>query len=166
MFSTVQGGVSTVRVEVHSVINSMTEQKRQLDSLIDDGKNKTKFVVEYLNQPDNTFPRVGAIGLGGLSGYIFGLRGGFFRRSFYATIGAVAIASICYPKDAEIYAQHGLVEAKKYAKIGYNFAYGIKPGDDTPGPSLPKIPTSFAEIGQNLSSLAKSAKDAVFADKK
>lgn len=117
---------------------------------------------DYLNEPDNTFPRAGAIALGGLSGYILGLRGGFFRRSFYGLIGATAIASICYPKDAEIYAQRGVSEAKKYATIGYNFVYGVKPGDDVNGPEWPKIPTTLSELGDSLSGLAKSAKDAVF----
>lgn len=70
--------------------------------------------------------RAGAIALGGLSGYIIGLRGGFFRRSFYGTIGAGIIASICYPKLAAEYGQVALVEGKKYVTIGYNFAYGGK----------------------------------------
>lgn len=118
--------------------------------------------VDYLNEPDNTLPRVGAIAIGGLSGYILGLRGGFFRRSFYGIIGATAIASICYPKDAEIYAQQGIVEVKKYASIGYNFIYGVKPGDDVNGPEWPKIPTSFNELSDSVGNLAKSAKDAVF----
>lgn len=76
------------------------------------------------------------------------------------------MASICYPKDAEVYAQQGLAEAKKYATIGYNFAYGVKPGDNVNGPEWPKIPTSLGELGDSLSELAKSAKDSLFSDSK
>ena len=83
-------------------------------------------IYEYLNQKDNSLPRAGAITLGGLSGIILGLRGGFFKRLIYGSIGAGAIASVCYPKEAEIYAQQALVESKKYALIAYNFAYGSK----------------------------------------
>uniref|UniRef100_A0A182MHH9 MICOS complex subunit n=1 Tax=Anopheles culicifacies TaxID=139723 RepID=A0A182MHH9_9DIPT len=83
-------------------------------------------------------PRVGAIAIGGLAGLIFGLRGGLFKRIIYTSIGAGGVASICYPQEAEMYAQHGLVEAKKYATIGYNFVYGVKPGDKQL--ELPTIP--------------------------
>lgn len=71
-------------------------------------------------------PRAGAIALGGASGFILGLRHGFIRRLVYTTIGAGAMASICYPQKAGVYAQKSLTEAKAWAKIGYNFAYGGK----------------------------------------
>jgi MICOS complex subunit MIC27 len=81
-------------------------------------------VRDYLNEPDNTIPRAGAIAVGGLAGLIFGVRGGFFRKLIYTSIGAGGVASVCYPKEAEVYAQKSLVESKKFATIGYNFVYG------------------------------------------
>lgn len=69
-------------------------------------------------------PRAGAIALGAATGFVFGLRHGFIRRILYTTFGTAGMASICYPQDAEVYAQKGLTEAKAWAKIGYNFAYG------------------------------------------
>lgn len=90
--------------------------------------NQFLFLVlfDYLNEPSNSLPRAGAIALGGASGFILGLRHGFIRRVLYTGIGTAALASICYPKDAEIYAQKALVEGKAAAKIAYNFAYGGK----------------------------------------
>lgn len=109
-------------------------------------------------------PRVGAIAIGGVAGLIFGLRGGFIRRVLYMSVGAGGVASICYPQEAEVYAQHGLVEAKKYATIGYNFVYGVKPGDKQL--ELPTIPTSLGALKDSVSGLAKTAYDAVFTEKK
>lgn len=109
-------------------------------------------------------PRVGAIAIGGVAGLIFGLRGGFIRRVLYMSVGAGSVASICYPQEAEVYAQHGLVEAKKYATIGYNFVYGVKPGDKQL--ELPSIPTSLGALKDSVSGLAKTAYDAVFTEKK
>lgn len=80
--------------------------------------------IDYLNEPSNNLPRAGAIALGGASGFVFGLRHGFIRRMLYTGIGATAIASICHPKEAGVYAQQAIVEAKTLATIGYNFAYG------------------------------------------
>lgn len=80
--------------------------------------------IDYLNEPGNSLPRAGAIALGTASGYILGLRHGRIRRVLYTGIGAAALASVCYPNDAKVYANRALDEAKAVAKIGYNFAYG------------------------------------------
>lgn len=83
-------------------------------------------VITYLAEEENTTPKYGAIAIGGLAGYIFGLRGGLFRRAIYGTVGALGMASICYPKEASQYYQLTVLEVKRYAVIGYNFAYGGK----------------------------------------
>lgn len=77
-----------------------------------------------MGEEDNFAPKVGAIALGGLTGYIFGLRGGRFKRLLYTSAGALGMASICYPKEASKYSKIAVEEGKKYATIGYNFIYG------------------------------------------
>ncbi|XP_053695883.1 MICOS complex subunit MIC27 [Sabethes cyaneus] len=160
----IEEGIRAVRIQVCEASKLVTDQKKQVVEWYEQGKQQTKFIRDYLNKEDNTLPRVGAIAIGGLSGFIFGLRGGFFRKLLYTSIGGGGVASICYPQEAEMYAQHGLVEAKKYATIGYNFVYGVKPGDKQL--ELPTIPTSLGELKESMSDLAKSAYDAVFPEKK
>ncbi|XP_053680526.1 MICOS complex subunit MIC27 [Anopheles nili] len=160
----IEEGFRTVRLQVQEASKLLGDQKKQLVDLFEEGKKQTKFVHDYLHQEDNTMPRVGAIAIGGLAGLIFGLRGGFFKRVIYTSIGAGGVASICYPQEAEMYAQHGLVEAKKYATIGYNFVYGVKPGDKQL--ELPTIPSNLDELKDSMTGLAKSAYDAVFPEKK
>lgn len=140
-------------------------------------------MFDYLNEPSNTLPRAGAIALGSATGFVIGLRHGAIRRLLYTAFGTTGMASICYPKDAEVYAQKGLVEAKAWAKIGYNFAYGskfrkiqrccetcfvikwsfflftVKPGDEQP--MFPKIPSNLDELGVAVKDLLNSAKDAI-----
>lgn len=79
-----------------------------------------------MREEDNTAPKAGAIAIGGLAGLILGLRGGFFKRTIYASVGAAAMASLCYPKEAAEYSEIAIEEAKKYVTIGYNFVYGGK----------------------------------------
>lgn len=79
---------------------------------------------DYLNLPANGIHRTGAIAVGAISGYIIAIRRGFFRRLLYTSIGGFGVASICYPKEAEVYWQHALNETKTYATIVFNFAYG------------------------------------------
>uniref|UniRef100_A0A2M4BYX2 MICOS complex subunit n=1 Tax=Anopheles marajoara TaxID=58244 RepID=A0A2M4BYX2_9DIPT len=160
----IEEGFRAVRLQVQDASKLVTDQKKQIVNLYEDGKKQTKFIHDYLNQEDNTMPRVGAIAIGGLAGLIFGLRGGFFKRLIYTSIGAGGVASVCYPQEAEMYAQHGLVEAKKFATIGYNFVYGVKPGDKQL--ELPTIPSNLGELKDSVSGLAKSAYDAVFPEKK
>lgn len=80
--------------------------------------------IDYLNEPANGIHRAGAIAVGALSGYIIGIRRGFIRRLLYTSAGGLGVASICYPKEAAVYSQQALTEAKVYATILYNFAYG------------------------------------------
>lgn len=110
-------------------------------------------IRNYLQEEDNALPRVGAIAVGSLAGVVLGVRGGFFRKLFYASITGSAVASVCYPR-----------EAKKYAQVVYNFAYGIKPGDERQK-DLPKFPTTFGEVKDHVVSLSSLAYEAAFGSK-
>jgi len=164
--SALESGFRTVRVELVSALNAVSSQKQHFTDYIDTAKAHTKTTVDYLNQPENTLPRVGAIAVGGLAGLILSLRGGFIKRVLYTGVGAGAIASICYPEEAGKYGDVALKETKKGVNIGYNFIFGIKPGDDVEPIKLPNLPTNLSEISDSISDLAKSAKDALFSPKK
>lgn len=86
--------------------------------------NNFLVIIDYLNEPANGIHRAGAIAVGALSGYIIGIRRGFFRRLIYTSAGGLGVASLCYPKEAAVYSQQALAETKVYATILYNFAYG------------------------------------------
>ena len=77
-------------------------------------------MLDYLREESNMMPRLGAVAIGGLTGLIFSLRGGKFKRLIYTSGGALSVAGVCYPKQA----QDSLIIAKHYANIGYNFLYG------------------------------------------
>ncbi|KAJ8915659.1 hypothetical protein NQ315_003443 [Exocentrus adspersus] len=127
-------------------------KKVGLDQL-EKSKENIECVVDYLQEENNTLPKAGAIGIGALTGLIFGLRGGLFKRTLYATTGALSMGALCYPKEAAVYAETGITEAKKYITIAYNFVYGVKK-DDPPLelPSLPKFPSSFSEAWDSVKS--------------
>lgn len=79
-------------------------------------------MIDYLHEESNVAPRIGAISMGGLTGLILGLRGGTFKRIFFASNGALLMSIICYPKLAG----EGYEAANHYMKVGYNFIYGGK----------------------------------------
>ena len=81
-----------------------------------------KVLIDYLREGPNTGPRIGAITVGGLLGFLLGIRGGKFKKLVYTSTGSLAVAGFIYPDKA----QSGFEFAKHYTSIGYNFIYGGK----------------------------------------
>ncbi|KOB70420.1 hypothetical protein OBRU01_15176, partial [Operophtera brumata] len=77
--------------------------------------------------------RYGAVAIGGLTGFIFGLRGGIIRIL-----------------------KNNSAFAKQYINIAYNFLYGVKPGDPQLELKLPELtfPKDFSELTDMTMSLA------------
>lgn len=122
----VEETVRVVRQTVTKYVDEFAAYKRVGVEHFDRSMENLDWLIEYLRKEDNTLPKAGAIGIGGLTGLIFGLRGGFIKRALYATTGALGMAAICYPKEAAEYSKIGVTESKKYLTIAYNFAYGGK----------------------------------------
>ncbi|RZC39133.1 apolipoprotein O-like, partial [Asbolus verrucosus] len=155
--SFIENGFATAREQVTTVYNEIKAYQRVGMDYIEQSKDNAEWLLKYLRQEDNTTPKAGAIAIGGLTGLIFGLRGRFLKRTIYTATGALGMAAVCYPKEASEYSQIAIAEAKKYATIAYNFAYGVKK-DDPPLelPSLPKIPSSFSEAWDSVTKSASS----------
>uniref|UniRef100_A0A6P7FT98 MICOS complex subunit n=1 Tax=Diabrotica virgifera virgifera TaxID=50390 RepID=A0A6P7FT98_DIAVI len=149
--------IRATRLKLVEINKEVEAYKRVGVEQFEKGKDELDWVVNYLRQEDNTLPKVGAIGIGGLTGLIFGLRGGFIKKTVYAAVGALGISAVCYPKEASEYSQVALTEGKKYAVVAYNFVHGVKK-DDPPLelPSLPKLPTSLDEAWESVKSFVSS----------
>ncbi|KAJ8934636.1 hypothetical protein NQ314_013235 [Rhamnusium bicolor] len=147
----------TTRLTYNKYSEEFKAYKRVGFEHLDRSRENVEGLINYLQEENNTMPKAGAIGIGALAGLIFGLRGGIFKKTLYATTGALGMGAICYPREAAEYSQVGLGEAKKYLTIAYNFVYGVKK-DDPPLelPSLPKIPTTFSEAWDSVKSTATS----------
>ncbi|XP_053967662.1 MICOS complex subunit MIC27 [Anastrepha ludens] len=166
MRQTIEGGVRVVRTEVQAGLSALAEQKANFDNYIDTAKAHTQSTIDYLNEPQNVLPRSGAIAVGGLSGFIFAARGGFIKKVLYTTIGAGAVASLCYPRQTEVFARDALVHARKGFAIAYNFVKGVKPGDEVEPETVSKFPTSFEDLKYLVLDLYDEGKEAIFGKKK
>lgn len=153
----IENSVKSVRQTLGKFTDEFVAYEKVAKQSLSESRENVEWLVDYLRQEDNTLPKAGAIGIGALTGLIFGLRGGLFKRTIYATTGALGMAAVCYPKEASVYAEQGLVEGKKYLTIAYNFVYGVKK-DDPPLelPSLPKLPTSASEVWDSIKSSVSS----------
>ncbi|CAH0557975.1 unnamed protein product [Brassicogethes aeneus] len=118
--------VRTTRQTLQKVSMEISAYERVGMNYFEQSKENLDWLVDYLRKEDNSMPRAGAIAIGALAGLIMGLRGRFFKRTLYMTAGGLGMAAVCYPKEAAEYSQVGLVEARKYITIGYNFILGDK----------------------------------------
>ncbi|XP_056642518.1 MICOS complex subunit MIC27 isoform X1 [Diorhabda sublineata] len=149
--------IKTVRLKLTEINAEAQAYKRVGLNQFEKRKEDFDWVINYLRQEDNTLPKVGAIGIGALTGLIFGLRGGLFKKTLYMTTGALGMSAVCYPKEASEYSKVGMTEAKKYTVITYNFVNGVKKDDPALDlPSLPKLPTSFTNAWDSIKTTATS----------
>nr|CAH7744271.1 unnamed protein product [Callosobruchus chinensis] len=130
------GIIETTIRDTRQTVTKYSEELKAYQRVTQEHLSKSKenaqWLIDYLHEEDNTLPRAGAVGIGALAGLIFGLRGGFIKRTLYATAGATGVAAICYPSEASEYSKVGLTEAKKYITVAYNFVYGDEAKTEAP----------------------------------
>lgn len=131
--SAVEEFIGTVRKEFCSLAGEVNSLTNKASALVKENLEASNEILDFLKEEENVLPRTGAIGLGGLTGLVFALRKGFFKRIFYITLGAGGVAALCYPKEAEEYFNEGMVEVRKYGLIGHHLATSIL--DDLRGTS-------------------------------
>ncbi|XP_057339666.1 uncharacterized protein LOC130677093 [Microplitis mediator] len=143
-----EDGFGTVRKTLSSVTSEYQAIHDRISHIYNTGLAHSKGTIDYLHQEENLLPRIGTIFGGALTGLLLGIRGGKFKRIFYSTTGAGVMGAICYPDKAK----DSLTSSKHYINIGYNFVYGVKPGDENQKeikwPELPsiKLPDNFSDF--------------------
>lgn len=161
----IENGIRAVRTELTSGWHFITQRTDYINEQYNDAKSKVLWTVDYLNEPQNLLPRTGAIAAGGLTGFLLAVRGGIIRKFFFTTIGAGAVASVCYPHQAEQLSQDVLRQARRGYNISYNFVKGVKPGEEVNTDHVSKFPKSLEDIKFLIYDLYDEAKGAIFPPK-
>ncbi|GAB6024679.1 hypothetical protein CHUAL_009813 [Chamberlinius hualienensis] len=117
-----QDHVKTARLLTFKTLGTLSESTSKIAHVISTGKAHTISAIYYLREEENLLPRIGAVAFGALFGSLLGIRGKFFKRFAYGTVGAGAVASLCYPNEAQQFFKSSYTIAKYYAIIGYNRA--------------------------------------------
>ncbi|XP_030030936.2 uncharacterized protein LOC115447836 [Manduca sexta] len=161
--STLLSPVRAVREQAQSLLQHTESIKHSVQDNYHEFQDKSEWIVKYLREEENKEVRYGAVAMGGLTGFIFGLRGGIIRRVFYAGVGTTAMGMVCFPEETKEVLKSNSNLAKQYINIAYNFLYGVKPGDPQLEVKFPELslPKSFSEFVDMTFSLASSVKQAV-----
>ncbi|XP_073985182.1 MICOS complex subunit 26/27 isoform X5 [Rhodnius prolixus] len=139
--------VKCARKEMWYVMDQARIVKQQIEDGLEDLKSSSEEYLKYLREESNVAPRIGAIAVGGLSGYILALRRGIFRKLIYTSIGAGGMAALCYPREAKEYSHEALQLLKRYIIIGYHFINGVT--RDLTGYQLPPLPNGHLVISDS-----------------
>ncbi|XP_063372641.1 MICOS complex subunit MIC27 [Cydia amplana] len=158
-----QGPVRVVREHIQTVWAHTDSINNAVHDNFNEFQDRTQWIVRYLREEENKQVRSGAVIIGGLTGFIFGLRGGIIRKVLYAGLGTTAMGMICFPEETKEFTKNNGVLAKQYINIAYNFLYGVKPGDPQLEVHFPELsfPKNFSEFVDLSASVASSVKQAV-----
>ncbi|XP_054271683.1 MICOS complex subunit MIC27 isoform X2 [Macrosteles quadrilineatus] len=140
--SALMSAVRQVREAVWSAGKQVQGVSDSVNHVIETGKAHTASSIQILREDDHYLHRYGAITVGGLVGYVFAIRRGFFRKIIYTGTGATAVASVVYPEEAKEYSSEALAAAKKYIVVAYHFVNGVL--RDYAGVQLPNLPGPLA----------------------
>ncbi|XP_012347980.1 MICOS complex subunit MIC27 isoform X6 [Apis florea] len=130
--SIVEDNIRKIRQTVGEIKLTIDKISRDISSSLE----SLKFISDYLQDQANLMPRIGAVGVGGLSGLILSLRGGIFKRLMYTTTGAAIVGCVCFPKET----RETVNTMEHYGNVSYNFIYGVKPGDNKKEISFNEFP--------------------------
>ncbi|KAH8359688.1 hypothetical protein KR093_008320 [Drosophila rubida] len=166
LYANLETGVRTMRLELKNGYNMVAERTSVVSDYYKTAKEHTHRSIDFLNEPQNSMHRSGAIVMGGLAGFIFAARGGIFKKIIYTTIGAGTVASLCYPRQAEANARIVLFEGRKIFAVAYNFIKGVKPGEEVPIEPIKNFPTSLQDLKYLALDLVDEAKESLFPKKK
>lgn len=154
-----------MRSEVQAGWHFITQRTDYISDQYQNAKSRVLWTIDYLNEPQNLLPRTGAISAGGLAGFICAARGGLIKKFLFTTIGAGAMASMCYPHQAEQLSEDLLQQARRGYNISYNFVKGVKPGEEVNAETISKFPRSLEDIKFLVYDLYDEAKEAIFPPK-
>lgn len=166
LYGNLEKGVRQVRQELKRVGNELSDRTSIVSEYYQTAKAHTQRSIDFLNEPQNSMHRSGAIVIGGLAGLIFAARGGVVKKVAYTTIGAGTVASLCYPRQAEENARIVLYEGRKIFAVAYNFVKGVKPGDEQTVEPFKNFPTTAQDLKHIALDLYDEAVETLFPKKK
>ncbi|CAH2267812.1 jg5749 [Pararge aegeria aegeria] len=140
--------VRAVREQVQTAVAHTESATSTIKDQYSELQDRSEWIVQYLREEENKQMRYGAVAMGGLTGFIFGLRGGLIRRIFYAGLGTTGMGYVCFPEETKQLMKDNGTLLRQYINIAYNFCYGVKPGDPQLEVKFPELsfPKDFSEF--------------------
>lgn len=107
-----QEGISKVRQSATDQFGTLKERLKDADKALHKGAKAVYGLNRQVQDEWTTVPKAMAILMGGMAGYILGMRRSFFRRWLYSGAGLTTMAAFCYPNEAVAVCRAGMARAK------------------------------------------------------
>ncbi|CAD5208880.1 unnamed protein product [Bursaphelenchus xylophilus] len=102
---------ASIRYAFRDSYASFSERFKNVDRALVKSKNFVKETDEYIRNEWTVLPKAAAITIGGMAGFVLGLRRYGIRKFVYATAGLLTMAAFCYPHEAIEISQIGYQHA-------------------------------------------------------
>lgn len=120
-----KANISIVRKQVQEVVGPVGAFEERVKEVYATGKAHSAETYRQILEPENGLMRWGVIGGGALFGYAIGaMRGRFFKKLFYTSLGVASTSAACYPRTAAELTKEAWEESKKLGQIAANFVNG------------------------------------------
>ncbi|KAI6234489.1 Mitogen-activated protein kinase kinase kinase 4 [Aphelenchoides fujianensis] len=91
----------------------VSDRFKPVDRAVQTAKETVVSTDEYLRREGTILPKAAAITIGGMAGFVLGLRRSGFRKLLYTTTGLLTMAAFTYPYEAIEFSQIGLAHAQR-----------------------------------------------------
>uniref|UniRef100_A0A8R1E4A0 MICOS complex subunit n=1 Tax=Caenorhabditis japonica TaxID=281687 RepID=A0A8R1E4A0_CAEJA len=104
---------ATIRVACEAEYARVAERFKVVDSAVTQTKKAATRCNAYLTEEWTALPKAAAITVGGMAGFVLGLKRGPVGRLLTTTIGLATMAAFCYPLEAVDAAKTGRAHAEQ-----------------------------------------------------
>ncbi|CAB3401229.1 unnamed protein product [Caenorhabditis bovis] len=121
---------ATLRIACEREYERIVERFKVVDSAVNQTKNAISKTNAYLTEEWTALPKAAAITVGGMAGFMLGLKRGVLGRTFTTSVGLATMAAFCYPVEAVDVIKVGVAHTEQ---AWQNF-------QDSPPPAAEKSP--------------------------
>ncbi|CAI5444747.1 unnamed protein product [Caenorhabditis angaria] len=104
---------ATIRIACQQEYARVAERFKIVDTAVSHTKNTAIRANEYLTEEWTALPKAAAITVGGMAGFVLGLKRGTVGRAFTTSIGLATMAAFCYPIETVDVLKTGAAHAEQ-----------------------------------------------------
>ncbi|PIO59976.1 hypothetical protein TELCIR_18544, partial [Teladorsagia circumcincta] len=103
---------ATVRKAFETEYDRIAEQFQFVDKTVKKSKDALIKTKTYVDEEWTVLPKAAAITVGGMAGFVLGLRRGIIGRSFTTAVGLATMAAFCYPYETVDVVRTGIAHSE------------------------------------------------------
>ncbi|KAK5986953.1 MICOS complex subunit [Trichostrongylus colubriformis] len=103
---------ATIRKTFGTEYDRIAEQFQMVDKTVQKSKEALIKTKRYVDEEWTVLPKAAAITVGGMAGFVLGLRRGLIGRSLTTAVGLATMAAFCYPYETVDVVRTGIAHSE------------------------------------------------------